>query len=289
MTQLSMYERNEIEWIGKPFARIPLDAISVLRKEEKVNYFPALGLYWYFLNTQSFPFNHKKMRQAFAYALNREEITRHILQENERAALGILPPNLALQKEPYFQDNNQELALRLFNEALSELGITKEELPSLTLNYSLAEVHQKVAEVVQEQWHKVLGIQVKIEGQDWKVHFDKIKNGNFQIGGMIWQSRIRDPLYILETFRFRNDGVNMSRWESSHYQELIAATEEELDLEKRNELFHEAEKILMDEFPVIPVYFNQLTYGKKEHLKDVYISELYDVDFRYAYFDDEEF
>lgn len=284
-TQLNLFEKNELDWLGQPLSKIPLDAIETLKGENKVHFINTLGIYWYFLNTESFPFQNKKMRQAFALAIDRDMITKHILQCDESPAMGILPLYLATQEAPFFEDNNQSLAIQLFNSSLEELGITKESLPEITINYSAAPIHMRIAEAFQEQWNKVFGLNVKLEHQEWKVHYEKLQKGNFQIGGMTWQSWLRDPSYIMQTFRDRFDGINMSRWENKRYQELLAATEQEVDQKKRFQMFNQAEALLMDEMPIIPVYFMTLAYAKNEKLKDVYISDTNEIDFRWAYFE----
>jgi len=92
----------------------------------------------------------------------------------------------------------------------------------------------------------------------------------------------------MQTFRFSSDSVNFSKWEHPEYQRLLSATEEELDPVKRMQLFNDAEKILIDELPVAPIYYMTVAYMKNPRLKNVYVSELYEVDFRWAYFDDKE-
>ncbi len=287
-TQLNLFEKKELEWLGRPFSKMPLDALAHLKQKGKVQFHETLGLYWYFLNVEAFPFSNKKMRQAFAYAVNREVITSHILQGNEIPAQSVLPHSLATQDTPFFPDNNKERALELFDEALEELGITKAELPELTINYAAAPVHMRVAEALQEQWSQVFQINIRLETQDWKAHYGKLRKANFQIGGMGWQSWLRDPIYIMQTFREKADGVNMSQWENKRYQELLAATEQEVDPVKRKELFNEAEALLMDEMPVIPIYFSTIAYAKSSKLKNVYISNLYEADFRWSYFEEDE-
>jgi oligopeptide transport system substrate-binding protein len=241
-----------------------------------------MGVYWYFVNTEAYPFNNKKMRKAFAYAIHRKAITDHILQEGEMPALGVLPKLLNVSNRPYFPDHEVNEARKLFQEALDEMGITKEQLPPITLSYNSSEYHQRTAQIVQEQWLKAFGIKVKLEQEEWKVHYQKLISGNFQIGGMGWHSWLRDPIYIMQTFRYRADGINMSRWEHPLYQSLLEATEHEVNKEKRRTLFYEAEKLLMDEMPVIPVYFTSICYAKKDGLKNVYISELNQLDFKWA-------
>ena len=286
-TQLNMYEKGELAWVGRPFSRLPPDAVPTLKSKQELSFVPSMGIYWYFINTEVFPFNNKKMRKAFSYAINRKQITDHVVQTGEEPALGTLPRALGVSSAPYFGDNNLIEARKLFAEALQELGITKEQLPEIVLSYHTHEYHQRTAQVIQEQWENAFGIHVKIEQEEWKVHYQKLLSGNYQIGGMSWNSWLRDPIYIMQTFRYRSDGINMSRWENSQYQSLLDKAEQETDKEKRRELFFLAEKLLMEEMPVIPVYFSSICYAKKDCLKDVYVSDLSQIDFRWASFEDQ--
>lgn len=284
-TQLSLFEKGELDWLGQPLSKISLDAIETLKSENKIRFINSLGLYWYYFNVDSYPFQNAKMRKAFAYAINRDLITKHVLQCNESPALGILSSSMTSNQPHYFDDNNKKLALELFNDGLSEMGITKQELPEITINYSATHINQRVAEAIQAQLTQVFELKIMMEPQEWKVHFDKLKKGNFQIGGSGWQSWLRDPIYTMQALRYKSDGINMTRWENKRYQELISAAEKEADRAKRLALFKEAESILMEEMPVIPIYFTTISYAKNEKLKNVLISDLNEIDFRWAYFE----
>ncbi|HSX04201.1 MAG TPA: peptide ABC transporter substrate-binding protein [Rhabdochlamydiaceae bacterium] len=287
-TMLSMFEKNELDWAGKPLSRLPLDAIPHLREKGEINQFPCAGLEWYVFNVHAFPFNNKKMRQAFTYAIDRQAIADHVLKEGETPALGILPPSLATQTQPFFTDNNLTLARKLFDEALEELGLEKKDLPVIKFNFSNSRlISQKVTEALQQQWKEAFGILVKLDQREAKVHFDTLAKGDFQIGGAGWVSWLRDPIYIMQTFRFASDSVNFPKWEDPEYQRLLDATDQELDPIKRKQFFNEAEKILMDEFPVAPLYYMTMAYAVNKQLKNVYLSELFEVDFRWAYFEEE--
>jgi oligopeptide transport system substrate-binding protein len=288
MTRLSLFEKGEIDWVGKPFGRLPLEACVQLKNEKKLTILPALGIYWYIFNTEKIPFNNKKMRQAFAYALNRKEITEYILQEGERPAMGIFPYEYGFQTNPYFEDHDVAKARELFDQALSELHLKREDLPSLTISYNLDAIHAKVAEVVCQQLYDSLGLKIKLKPAEFGVHFNGLVEGDFWLGGCGWHSWLRDPIYTLQAFVNKKDGINMSRWENQQYQRLIAMSEEETNAKARVELLHEAEKLLIDELPVIPLYFNSISFAKSKRLKGEIISELYLVDFRHAYFDEEE-
>lgn len=284
-TELNLFEKDQIAWVGKPISRLPLDAISSLKKNSRLTHLPAIGVYWYFINTEAFPFTNKKMRKAFAYAMNRKEITDHIFQTGEEPALGVLPKRLKVQSSGYFEDNNLVEARRLFEEGLNELGITKEQLGPILISYNSSEYHQRTSLVVQQQWQEAFGIEVKLQQEEWKIHYQNLVSGNYQVGGMGWNSWLRDPIYIMQTFRTKSDGINMSRWESETYKKLLEAAEVEPDAEKRLSIFREAEKFLMEEMPVIPVYFTSICYSQSPRLKDVYVSELSQLDFKWASFE----
>lgn len=286
-TQLSLFEKGKLDWLGNPTSQVPLDAIPELKKEKKLQFSPTLGVNWYFVNTEAYPFQNKKMRQAFAYAVNRQALTEYILQSEETPALSVLPLNLATQATPFFPDNDPIYANQLFEEALFEMGIAKEDLPEVQINCVSTMIHARIAEALQEQWSRVFGLPIKLEKLDWKAHYDKLRRGNYQLGSMTWLSWLRDPIYIMQTFRDKSGGVNMSHWEDPRYQQLLDATDFEIDPAKRMALFNEAEGILMDEVPVIPLYFSTISYAKSPFLKGVYLSELNDIDFRWAFFESE--
>ncbi len=286
-TALMMFEKGELDWIGRPLTKIPLDAILTLKKEGKLIERPTFGLYWYFFNTETFPFNNKKMRLAFAYAINRREIVEDLLEEDERPAMSIFSSFLALQKTPYFPDGDVELARKLFDEALEELGLTKEKLPPITLSGTHAEVARRLSQIVQEQWHRAFGIEVKLEHEEWNCYYDRVAGGKYQIAGMNWITWIKDPIYILQTFKYRSSGMNMPKWEDSRYQALLSASDDEIDLHQRQELLHQAEKLLLEEMPVTPVYFLTATFAQSPRVKNISFSELADVDFTWAYIERE--
>jgi oligopeptide transport system substrate-binding protein len=288
MTVLHLFEKGELDWAGKPLASLPPDAVPALQNDPRFQQLPCAGVGWYFLNVHTPPFNNKKIRQAFAYAINREAITKYVLHEGETPALSVLPALLTTQKAPYFQDHNEALALQLFEEGLQELGLDKKSLPPIALNYSsIRATMARVAEAVQQQWQQLFGITVTLEQTDPKVHYSNMNSGKFQIGVLDWLSWLHDPIYFLQTFRFATaDGVNFSKWEHPEYQRLLNASEEELDPAKRLQIFNQAEQILADEFPAIPIYNSTMTYLKDPSLHGVFVSKLYEIDFRWAYFTD---
>ena len=285
-TQYSLFEKGELDWIGEPLNPLPFDIIADCHQKEKLKVIDAYGLYWFFVNTEAPPFNNKNLRKAFAYALNRKEISDHVFQLGETPALGILSKGLAVQDTPYFEDGNTALAQKCFAEALKEMNLSLENLPTITLSQRAGNLcTNRMVQAVQDQLRKVLGVKIKIDQADFPTHFTRMSKGDYEFGEMGWNSWLKDPIYMLNTFRNRSLATNMSRWEDSRYQELLDLSDSEVDPVKRNEYLSQAEELLMEEMPVIPLCYTRLHYLHNPKLKGVYVSPLKELDLRYAYFE----
>ncbi len=287
-TQFYLYEKGALDWLGEPFSPIALDIVTDRSLHDRLHYIESMGLSWFFLNTEQVPFTNKNFRKALSLSINRQELVNHVLQMQEKPATGILGSKLRLQEKPYFHDGDLETARVHFEIALKELDVSKEELGPLVVRCRSRSLEARIIQAIQEQWRKAFGIQVEIEQSDWPVHFSAISKGDFQIGEMAWFSWIADPFYMLETFRKRHLTANMSRWEHPLYYQYLDEADVELDQVKRKELFRNAEALLMEEMPIIPLYFHNLTYLKNPSLRGVYVSPLKEIDLKYAYFSSEE-
>jgi oligopeptide transport system substrate-binding protein len=279
-TELSMFDNGELDWAGAPLSQLPTDAIPALKDSGKLITEPIAGTYWYKFNTEKPPFNNVKIRKAFAYAINRQAIIDNVTQTNQQPAMGAVPPSMALKPDGYFKDNDVETAKKLLAEGMKELGISK--LPPITLSYNTSEAHKKIAEAIQDQWKKALGVEVKLENKEWKVYIEDLHQGKFQIGRMGWLGDFNDPINFLELFKDKDGGNNDTRWENPKFKELLNKSALEKDPEKRKAILAEAEAIFMDEMPVAPIYFYTQSYVKKDNVKGVILGALGDVDWKWA-------
>lgn len=285
-TELGLFEDGVIDWAGKPISMgLPTDAIPALLKRDQLELQPMAATYFYLLNVKEFPFNHVKMRRAFALAINRKAIVENILQGGEQPATGIIAPPLSLQQAPYFNDHDLPAARKLFQEALTELGVNKESLPKITLSYNTGESHHKVAQAVQQQWERAFGIRVGLENLEWKVYLDKIEHRHYSIARMSWVAAFNDPISFLDIFKEGDNVMNLTGWENEEYTGLLNASMTEKDSKRRLELLRKAETKLIEEMPVIPVYHLTNSFMKKKSLKNVVISPTGWIDFKEAYFE----
>ncbi len=286
-TALSMYENHELDWAGSPFFELPEDSLASLKKKGELEEFSIAGTYFYGFNTQEIPFNNVHIRRAFSLAIDRTAIIDGILQLGQAPAMGIVPPTMWESQFPISGSTAIEEANLLFQIGLSELNLTKEQLPSITLSYNTDGTHHKIAQAIQQQWNEAFGIHINLENKEWKVFLDELKKGKLQIARVGLLAAINDPSLLLNTFRYTTSGMNSTNWVNLDYSEMLALAEQTADPKLRMDLLKKAEKILFDEMPIAPIFFYKGSYLKRPYVKDVYISELIDIDLKWAYIETE--
>jgi oligopeptide transport system substrate-binding protein len=282
-TELAMFENGELDWAGYPLSNLPTEALSSLIKKGGLESYPIAGTYFYVFNTKEFPFTNVNMRRAFALAINRGAIVANVMQMGQIPAMSLIPPTMWKDPHPYFQDNDIAEAKRLFALGLEELGTSVEALSPITLSYNTLVGHHKIAQAIQEQWHRAFGIQVKLENKEWKVFLDELHHHKFQIARLGELANINDPSTFLNYYRYLSSSNNHSQWNNPRYSELLEEADLTPDPDRRIRFLKQAEKILMDEMPIAPIYFYTGAYVKKPYVKGIYLSELNDLDLKWAY------
>lgn len=281
-TALQLFKAGKLDWAGSPLSTMPQDAIATWKKQNQLEIAEGAGTYWFRLNTASKPFQNEKIRKAFALALNRQAIVDHVTQGNQFPATGIIPPSFKLPQSSYFKDNDQAGAKALFEEALAETGQSRLDFPQIYLSYTSNDRNHKIAQAVQQQWNTTLGINLVLDANESHMQLDKMKKGNYQISLGSWFADIQDPINFLEIFNSADNPTNQTAWQSSEYSTLLQQSSLETNEDKRRELLAQAEKILMQEMPVIPLFFASYNYVKKPGINNVYFSPLGYIDFKYV-------
>jgi oligopeptide transport system substrate-binding protein len=284
--ELSMYYNGVIDWAGTPFSYLPQDAISSLSDHPDFHMENILGIYYYIFNTQTLPFSNKHIRKAFSLAINRKAIIDNLLHGTQRVATSLIPLNMWDRQVRYFGDADIIQARKELAIGLKELGITKKDLPEIKLSYNnTSQAHHKISQAIKDQWSKALNIEVRLENMEWKVLLDQIRKQDFQIARMSWFASFNDPMTFLGLYRMADSQMNQSRWSHPDFTSLLNQADLEKDANKRLNLLSEAEAIFINEMPLAPIYFYSGSYLQKPHLKGVNLSELSDIDFKYAYID----
>ncbi|WP_338449047.1 peptide ABC transporter substrate-binding protein [Niallia oryzisoli] len=286
-TELSMFDSGELDWAGMPTGNLPQDALPALKDEGRLHTESIAGIYNYKLNTTVEPFNNANIRKAFALAINRQELIDNVTQGGQLPAMAIVPPTMFPENEKgYFKDNDVKKAKEYLKKGLEELGYKDvSEMPPVALSYNTDEGHQKIAQAVQDMWKQNLGVEVTLNNAEWKVYIEQVQSLDYNIARMGWLGDFNDPINFLEAYYSATGGNNDTGWENKDFQALLDQSATESDPEKRQDLLKQAEEIFMDEMPVIPIYFYTNNWVQDENLKEVAVSGLGDVQFKWAHFE----
>jgi oligopeptide transport system substrate-binding protein len=281
-TEMQMFEHKELDWAGSPMSTLPIDLLQNLKKEKVLHSSPMAGTVFFRVNTEKFPFHNKNIRKAFALAIHRQELVDHVIQGDQKVALRFLPSSPV----SYFADGADEEARAFLQKGLQELGISKSELGKVTLLYASNQKNHLTAQAIQQDWKRSLDLDVTIEAAESKVYYSRIGVQDYQLAAGSWIADYNDPESFLEVFKYKNSSTNNTQWENPLYTSLLS-TANDLKKEQRAQVLGQCETLLMEELPIIPLYHLNYLYLKDKNLCDVIISPLGNIDFKWAYFYDE--
>lgn len=231
---------------------VPLGKIEVYKKEnpELIRITPYLGTYYYRMNVTKKPLDNKKIRQALVMAVDRKQIVERVTKGGQIPAESFTPPGTAGYTAEAKIEYNPEKARSLLAEAGFPGG---KGLPPIEILFNTSESHKVIAEAVQQMLKKELGVDVQLVNQDWKVYLNSQKTLNYHVSRAGWIGDYVDPNNFLDMW-VTGGGNNQTGWSNARYDGLIREASQTGDTAKRMAAFQAAEKILLEELPVLPVY-----------------------------------
>lgn len=207
--------------------------------------------YAYVFNCRRPPFDDVRVRKALSLALDRQAIVDNVRKRGEIIAGTYVPPGIPGYNLQGVIKEDIEEAKRLLAEAGYPEG---KGFPEIVLGYNTNVDHRSVAEALQQMWAKHLGIQVTLQNMEWKVYLSSRRGDDFNLIRFGWQGDYLDPNAFLEIFASDN-GNNFSKWSNDHYDQLLKQASETLDAKARFEILRSAEDILLEELPVLPLFY----------------------------------
>lgn len=259
------------------------DMISVLAKrpEIEVTERPGTNFAYLGVNLEDAVLAKKEVRQALAYATDRELLIKYLLRDEARLASGILPPNHwayegAVKKYGY--DPGE--AERLLDAAGYRRGADGARV-HLTLKVSTQESARLLGAALQDQWKKV-GVALEVRPLETATLFSDLAKGNFQLSYSIWVGANNDPdvfSLVFSSKRFPPDGANRGHYKNARVDELIQGIKAEMDREKRRKLCSEVQKIVAEELPYVPLWYVDVVSMHRREMGEVELTATGDYDF----------
>lgn len=255
-TQYQMFEAGELDT-----ASIPPELSDELIDGDNVFIEPAGGLEFFRFNLEMEPFHNKKIRQAFSYAINRDDIAEYVVKTGVEPAYGYINPGYTSPTGEDFREVNGDLvgfdperAQELLEEGMAEEGY--DELPEIVLSYNTSDTNRAVAEALHGMFIENLGVEVTLENQEWNVFAEAQQSLELQLSRSSFINDYNDPVNFLESF-ITDSYMNRTGFSNSAYDELIANGKSEIDEEARWEYLYEAERMLAEEMMATPLrYYN---------------------------------
>lgn len=218
---------------------------------------PYLGTYYYAFNVSAPPFKDSvDLRRALSLAIDRRIITEKVTRGREIPAFTWVPPGVAGYTPPeapeaaMSQAEREDLARELFRRARGGNAAPLE----LELLYNTSEDHKKIAVAVAAMWKKVLGVEVSLRNEEWKVYLNSRTSMDFQVARAGWIGDYNDANTFLELFKSDVGDMNPSGYSDAEYDRLMHAAEVERVPATRAGLMRRAEAIMLAAAPIIPIY-----------------------------------
>jgi len=250
---INRYKAGEIDITST----IPVNQFAQIKKTmgAEVSVLPQLATYYYQFNTTKPPFNDVRVRRALNMALDKDIIADKVMAQGQRAAWLISQPEIGGVKlnPPDYASWPRDKRLAEAKRLLSEAGYNESHPLSFNLLYNTMETHQRIAIAASSMWKKNLGVEAKLQNQEWKTMLDTMHNGNFDAVRYAWIADYDDASSFLNNFR-TGDSENTSKYSNPAYDEALLNAAKAKDLAERGNYYQQAENLLAQDVPAIPLY-----------------------------------
>jgi oligopeptide transport system substrate-binding protein len=240
----SVLPRGQFDWIKENLAA-------------ELHVSPQLSTYYYGFNLDRELFaKNPQLRQALSMAIDRERLANSVLRMGELPAYGWVPPGMFNYSAQAFDYAAMPAPARIetARKLLAEAGFTREKPLRFELRYNTGEVHTKVAVAVASMWKEALGVEAQLAAVEFKSLFEDIDRRNIDMYRLSWVGDYNDPYTFLQYFK-TGFGINLPRYSSAAYDALLEEASRQTDASKRRTLLEQAERAMLADHPMIPLYY----------------------------------
>jgi oligopeptide transport system substrate-binding protein len=256
MTELNRYRAGEIHATGS----VPPDSFRQIRSERpaELHIAPYLGVYYYGFNLTKPPFkDNPQLRAALSMAIDRDVLVEQITGRGEAPAYSWVPPGVdnyeprRLAYADMSQDERNAHARRLMREA----GYGPDNPLQTELRYNTSDTQQRMALAIQAMWKDALGVETTLINEEFQVLLANTQAREVtQVFRSSWIGDYNDAHTFLNIMEGGNP-ANLPAYASQEYDSLMQRAAEQVDLGRRRLWLEEAERVLLADHPVIPLYF----------------------------------
>jgi ABC-type oligopeptide transport system substrate-binding subunit len=254
--ELNRYRAGELHITST----VPPDNFAELKTQfgSELHVAPYLGLYYYGFNLLKPPFkDNRRLRQALSMAVDREKLAVQIIGRGEAPAFSWVPPGVdsyeptVLGFESLTQEERENLARRLYKEA----GYGEQNPLRVEVRYNTSDTNRKIAVAIQSMWRDVLGAEATLVNEEFQVLLANMRDAEVtQIFRSSWMGDYNDAHTFLSVLQAGN-AANMPRYANDEYESLMQRAADQVNPDRRRLFLEEAERVMLADHPVIPLYF----------------------------------
>jgi oligopeptide transport system substrate-binding protein len=218
---------------------------------------PQLDTYYYGFNLDRAPFKSAPgLRRALSLVIDREMLARIVLRVGELPAYGWIPPGIHDYTPQSFDYRETPMPQRIAEarRLYAEAGYSNAKPLRFELRYNAGEVHDRLAVAVSSMWKEALGAQVQLTAVEFKSLLQDIDSGNVEMFRSSWLGDYNDA-YTFAQYLKSDFGINLPHYHNSEYDSLLEHSVAEVDAAKRRDLLETAERTMLRDHPLIPLYF----------------------------------
>lgn len=255
-SELKRYRAGELDWTHE----VPLNQVRWIRENLNDEFYVStyLGTYYYGFNLTQPPFKaNRTLRRALSMAIDREILVNKVTRLGEQPAYSWVPPGIShyAAQVPEWASWPQDKKLAEARRLYAEAGYSKDKPLHIELRYNTSENHKKVAIAVAAMLKQSLGVRVNLINQEWKVFLETRKQKRvtelFRAG---WIGDYNDAYTFSELLHSKH-GINDQGYNNPEYDALLEQASVEGDFDKRRALLEKAERLMLEDQPIMPIYF----------------------------------
>jgi oligopeptide transport system substrate-binding protein len=269
--ELTLYRADQLDITDV----IPRSQYGWIRSHlgDQLHIAPELGIYFYGFDLERAPFKgDAKLRRALAMVIDREKLARLVLRSGELPAYGWVPPGVAdyTPQSPDYRSLSMAQRIAEARRLYAAAGYSAARPLRFELRYNTGEIHAELAIAIASMWQQALGAQVTLRAEEFRSLMQDIDRGEVQMFRSSWIGDYNDAYTFAQYFK-SDFGINLPRYHNPAYDDLLDRAAAQVDPAKRRALLEQAERLMLADQPVIPIYF----YVSK-HLVKPSVSGWYD-------------
>jgi oligopeptide transport system substrate-binding protein len=218
---------------------------------------PQLSTYYYAFNLARTQFrDNVKLRRALSLVIDRERLAEAVLRVGELPAYGWVPPGVHNYSSQSFDYAGRPMSERIAEarRLYAEAGYSPSNPLRFELRYNAGEVHERLAVAISSMWKEALGVQVQVSAREFRALLQEIDQGDVDVFRSSWVGDYNDAYTFLQYLK-SDFGINLPRYRSAEYDALLERAAVEVDENARRELLQNAERVLLRDHALLPVYF----------------------------------